>query len=184
MKMSQCLIVFFIVFSGFSYAETESRQQNAHQHGKAELAIAISKEDVIIELHSPAHNILGFEHQPKTEKQQQLLANAITRLKTTDNILIIPKSAQCKLKSVEVESPFSHKNDEIHHHEEEAHEEAHSEFEVIYQYQCGDNKHLTNVNLKPLFENFPGFEQLDVQWLSNNKQSAKTLSINNSHIDF
>jgi len=122
---------------------------------------------------------LGFEHQPKTEQQEQILLNAITLLKTADKIMEIPKSSQCQLKSVELESPFGSQHEEKHEHDHE--EDSHSEFSVIYEYQC---KHISSINLKPLFDNLPGFEHLDVQWLDENQQSAMSLSSSNSQIDF
>ena len=182
MKMSQFLIAIIIFFTGFSNAESEYRQQDVHQHGKAELSIAISKQDVIIELHSPAYNILGFEHQPKTEQQEQILVNAVTLLKTADKVVEISKSAQCLLKSVELESPFNshHKNKNEEHHGED----THNDFTVVYQYKCKQSKRLSQINFKPLFDNLPSFEHLDVQWLNENQQSAKYLNSNNSQIDF
>jgi len=190
MKVSQFLIGFIIFFTGFANAESEYRQQDAHQHGKAELSIAISKQDVLIELHSPAYNILGFEHQPTTEQQKQVLVNALTLLKTANKVVEISKSAQCLLKSVELESPYNSHQEESndpHHedeHEEHHEEDTHSDFTVVYQYQCKQRKNLRSINLKPLFDNLPSFEQLDVQWLNENHQSAKSLNSSNTRIDY
>ena len=45
----------------------------AHQHGHAELQIAIDTNSADVFLRSPAYNLLGFEHQPRTKQQHQQL---------------------------------------------------------------------------------------------------------------
>src|SRR5690606_9635182 len=43
----------------------------SHQHGQAQLQIAIDREQLELLLVSPAYNLTGFEHRPQTPEQQQ-----------------------------------------------------------------------------------------------------------------
>ena len=48
---------------------------SAHQHGHAELQVAIDGNTADVFVRSPAYNLLGFEHEPRTEQQHQQLAD-------------------------------------------------------------------------------------------------------------
>src|SRR5690554_6575787 len=48
-----------------------SDNPGAHQHGHADLQMAIDNERVDLLLLSPAYNLIGFEHKPRTDEQQQ-----------------------------------------------------------------------------------------------------------------
>nr|VFJ55483.1 MAG: Protein of unknown function (DUF2796) [Candidatus Kentron sp. FW] len=78
----------------------------AHQHGIADLDIAFSGQQIAMELHSPANNILGFEHIPKTDAEKQQLTASLSRLKKANSLFALPDAAGCKLASVEIEHPF------------------------------------------------------------------------------
>ena len=47
----------------------EHHHHDAHVHGVAHLNVALEGNDLYIELTSPAANIVGFEHDPRTQNQ-------------------------------------------------------------------------------------------------------------------
>jgi len=87
-----------------------------HVHGEAELYIAIEGNKVLLELESPADNILGFEHQPSTPQQEKQVADAMAELKTYSSLIEF-KGVECTQLSADLDSPF-----EIH--DEHAHEKS------------------------------------------------------------
>lgn len=60
-------LLFFIGVTG-AVAE-ETCHHDAHVHGVGKLNVALDGDDLIIELTSPAANIVGFEHTPENEQQ-------------------------------------------------------------------------------------------------------------------
>lgn len=68
----------------------------AHEHGVAELSVAWSEGDVIIDLISPTYNIFGFEHEPSTDEELALVAERTDAL-SEPGVLTINAEAGCDL---------------------------------------------------------------------------------------
>jgi hypothetical protein len=165
-------------------AETEHEQHEAHVHGEAQLLIAQEGDILEIAFHSPAMNIVGFEHQPKNETQTHAIETAIKTLKQPDLLFRLPSDAKCNPVTIEVESPLSkddgHKHEDKHEH---AHEkETHSDFTGHYHYKCGDISRLGQVEIE-LFKRFPGTEVIEVQSISNKGQQKIDLTPGKSSLE-
>ncbi len=185
-------IVIFTTLIGVS-TFTLAQAESAHQHGVANVNIAISKQALVIELDTPADNVLGFEHEPRTEQQKQHLSNTLLLLNRADSLFNIPGSAECKVQQVKIKNPFTHdehaedeheehdKHAEDEHEEHEEHE-THSDFEILYTYDC--QHQLSNINMAGLFKHFPNFITLKVQWVNENRQSAKTVTKKDYQVNF
>jgi hypothetical protein len=52
-------------------ASVWAHSPGAHVHGLAVLEIAIDSETIQVNLITPLHNLVGFEHPPGNEKQRQ-----------------------------------------------------------------------------------------------------------------
>lgn len=98
--------VFFIALLGFG-ASALTQAETAHQHGVGVLNIAASQHDLMLELQTPADNILGFEHSPKTDQQKQKLTSSLHLLKQADSLFYFSTQARCRLQKVETENPFA-----------------------------------------------------------------------------
>ena len=160
----------------------EQRGHEAHQHGHADLAIAWSGTDMSIELQTPAYNILGFEYVPSTAAEKELLARSITILET-EALMVLTPEADCAIVFANVETDLI----ERWHDVEGAHEEegkGHSEFEASYTLQCKKPEKLIAIDASRLFEAFPNFVAIQVQWISDRRQSAKTLTAEDSVLAF
>lgn len=179
----------------------EERHHDAHVHGVAHLNVATEGTSLHLGFTSPAANIVGFEHQPRTPKQKDSVKKATQKLKD-GSILFIPSSdAQCRLSEssvkTDIEHDADHDTDEKHEHEKdthhgkakEHHEESedeharHSEFHSEYQFVCKNPGKLTQMDVM-LFEAFPGIEHIEVQLLTGKKQSAQELTAQNHRIKF
>jgi len=207
MMYKQVVIAFCILFSNFALAETAHREHGAHQHGVAQLTIALSQHEIELELHSPAYNILGFEHAPSTEQQQQLVVKQFAALNQPADLL--NWNTACQLESTAIESPFKvkthhdeheeakhkhhdeheeaehehhdkHEEAEYEHHDE--HKETHSDIAVVYNYHCQSMP--TLLDIKGLLTHFPNFETLNVQWVSDTQQSASVLNTGKTQVQF
>lgn len=99
---------------------------NAHQHGQAELQLAMDGQLVELMALSPAHNLLGFEHEPRTEAEQEAVESALTWL--TETPLINTVSGSCSIQTSEVHYAFAGDDgDDAHHEEHGDHEHEHHE---------------------------------------------------------
>ncbi|MCU7829537.1 MAG: DUF2796 domain-containing protein [Candidatus Thiodiazotropha sp. (ex Myrtea sp. 'scaly one' KF741663)] len=147
-----------------SAAEHEHEQHEAHVHGEAQLLIAQEDDILEIEFHSPAMNIVGFEHQPKTTSQREAIEAAIVALKRPDLLFRLPSAAKCQSMTTEVESPrYDHAHEDEHEHSHA--DEAHSDFTAHYHYRCDEITQLESIEIE-LMNRFPGTEHLEVQSIS------------------
>ncbi len=120
-----------VVYSG----DSSKKQHGAHVHGEAVLNLALEGKSVLVELQTPAANILGFEHQPATAEQRNAVDRAVQMLEKHATVFQFDAGA-CRQTSLEMESPFTddgedhhddghaHKHDHSHHHDH-AHKHDH-----------------------------------------------------------
>ncbi|QEP43352.1 DUF2796 domain-containing protein [Ectothiorhodospiraceae bacterium BW-2] len=134
--------------------------QTRHQHGTAQLNLAHQEGRLWLEFISPALDIVGFEHQPRTEAQRQRVATAIEQLQQGEVLFHFTPQKSCQLTEVE------------HEHEHE-HEETHSEFQIHYHFQC----HQAPTSLRvDLFQHFPSLTEIELQAISASDQTAARLT--------
>ena len=98
---------------------------DAHEHGVASLNLVLEGERLIIELDSPAANIVGFEHMPSSAKDFAALAEARKQLLRADALFAIPDAAGCALGEVEAQSPLFEADAQAAEHEHHEHAEKH-----------------------------------------------------------
>jgi hypothetical protein len=105
-------------------AVADERELGAHEHGVAELDVALVGDALDIVLRSPAMNIVGFEHAPRTEAQKQAVADALSALRAADGILDLPGSGRCELRDAQARrvAEAAHGEDD-HDHDDPGHED-------------------------------------------------------------
>jgi hypothetical protein len=192
------------VVSTLAHGE-EFEQHGAHEHGAAKLNLAQEGNNLIIELETPAANVVGFEHPPRTEAQQMAVNKAQTQLQQGERIFLLPAGAKCQLTAATVQgeiftSPLHDNNmldgketlaESTEYHEDEDpnqeqghhHEEGHSDIDASYQFRCNNIPALTHVDVL-LFERFSGFREIQSQVISANGQQAQHLTKDSYRIMF
>ncbi len=151
----------------------EHEQHAAHVHGEARLLVAVEEKTVEMEFTSPAMNLLGFEHRPKTEEQQKQLQNVIEKLKQAELLFSLPAAANCRLTAVEVESPYDQQSgDDVEH----------TDFSAFYHYSCPGTRQVKMLMVK-LFEQFPLTETVEVQTVSSRGQKKADLQAEDNIVD-
>ena len=182
-----------------SHAEEKAgfRQEDAHVHGEAVLSVAIDGQQLLIELESPAMNIVGFEHEPNNAQQEQAITTAKASLGEVEQLFVLPAGAGCVLASSEVEWSLEddHDDHDDEHHESEAHDdehheseghddahhdehdedETHSSFHAQYAFNCSSPSALDTIGMG-LFEMFPATEEIEAQFVGPDGQGAQTLT--------
>jgi hypothetical protein len=173
-----------LCFCALATTSTAS-EQLPHQHGHARLQMAVENNSIDLILTSPAHNLLGFEHQPRTQEQKQTLENA--RQWLTTQALIAPDAGNCTVKSASMSfnaKATEQEQDHGHGHgHEESHNEAnneHSNIEVSQRLDCAGTD-LRGRFATPLTGQFPEIQNLSVEWVTNSAQGSAKLSAPNNH---
>lgn len=143
----------------------------SHQHGHAELQLAFNGDEVDLLLISPAGNMLGFEHHPRTPEQKQAADTLTDWLEETP--LINTPGSTCTVYGSTVQHEIaggSPQGDDDH-----ANEGQHADIEVTQILICpGLEK--TGVLTTQLTTRFPGLEHLDIAWAGPGGQGATRLA--------
>ena len=171
---------------------------DAHEHGSANLDIAIDGNIIEMSFESPAVNIVGFEYVTKDADQLASISNAEVNLSNFDAMFVLQGAVSCEVvlsKAKWVTEHDEHGEKEGHGHEEEqGHEEEHghedhdvelsaehAEFVGEYKLQCNDLDQLTGIKVN-LFEYFEAIEELDVQMIHSSGQNMQELNAENTQI--
>ncbi len=177
-KIITILIVFFPInnYANEDHSD-EHRQHEAHVHGAAKLSIAIDETTFFFELETPALNVLGFEHKPKTDQEKERVQEVNKLFSSHENIILIPH-INCKQTHIEIEPPYE--SEDVH--DKDGHdEEEHGEYHLSYTLSCEDISNIKDIEIK-LFDNFDGFENIEVMWIHQEKADSSNLTKDNKII--
>lgn len=155
------------------------RHHGTHEHGVAQINVAVEGDTVYIEFSSPAANIVGFEHSPSTREQKESVKESIKLLKTGEILFQLSPEARGKLTESMAETDIG----EEHHDATEHEHERHSEFEAEYRFVCEKPEKLAHIDVV-LFRFFSGIERIEVQILTGTKQTAQKLTAKENKIIF
>ncbi len=207
--LTVCILVFVFMLAAASSGTWagEQRHHDAHVHGIAHLNAAVEGTSLHLEFTSPAANIVGFEHQPRTPEQKDSVRNATEKLEDGSKLFIPSPEAQCRLSKSSVKTDIEHHDehdadaehkhehekdahhekgkdhDQEHHKEHEDEHERHSEFHSEYQFVCKNPGKLSQMDVM-LIQSFPGIEHIEVQLLTKTKQTALELTAQSHRIKF
>lgn len=173
--------------AGPGKSHREGYTHEAHVHGVAELLIALEGEQLNIELHSPAMNILGFEQRAQSSDQNAALARVRGVLAQAERLFQL-ESGHCQL--IEYEFDFGAiagqapgLDEHEQHHEVGQARARHSDIAISYSYHCEQPDSLLSF-ITDIPTLFPGVESLQVQWIVGSRQGAATLDNNHRHVHF
>lgn len=163
----------------------ETREMDAHVHGVSTLELAVEGGVVEMNLHSPGMDVLGFEYEARTDADKDAVEAAIRAMLLPENIVTLPKAAECRLTEVLAHlhaGDHDHEEDEEHEHEEDAegedhdHEEGaeHSEFHARYIFACAHPEDLTTVDL-PFFASFGNAQKIEAQYVTDAGSGAASI---------
>lgn len=178
-------------------AASPASAHGPHEHGAARLDIAVDGSNVTIDLESPLANALTFEHAPATPAQREAVQGMAATLHRADKIFIFPAAAQCRLKSVTLESEAlpaellaanavpqpAAKTEHQGHAENPGHSghadepagAEHADLDASFIFECAKPDALHGMDVD-LFSAWPALHELRVQIVSPNGQRAAELT--------
>ena len=142
----------------------------AHQHGSAQLDIAVEPRRVSIFFETPLDNLLGFERDPRTDDERQRADAAVARLRAAGQVFRIDAAAGCTLASVELQSAAL----KLGAAAEAPAPEGHADLDGRFDFDCKDGRRAAYVEVG-LFEAFKGLRRLEVQVATPKGQMKATL---------
>jgi len=145
-------------------------------------------------------NLVGFEHAPATPADEAKIAEARSQLEQPAALFGLPKAADCVVSEQQLfadcvvseqqlhgellgsaHAGYQRRDQDDDHRHEHSHAAAdehdgHSDIEASYQFDCSDPEALQALDLKRLFERFPGTEKIQVQLIGPNGQQGAELT--------
>ena len=152
---------------GHSHSHTHDHA-GAHQHGVGHLDAALEGQLLDIALTIPGADIVGFEHEPRTDNQKQALVSAHDTLSAPNDMIALPTAANCTAVEAVIESDHGAADSSDNGHQ-------HADFHIHYQFECQNPDALASVELT-LFQHFESLEQVQVQAVSEHSQVGTTLT--------
>lgn len=128
----------FCLGSAAAVAAEGFEQHAVHEHGKITLNIVLESTRLTVEFDSPAVNVVGFEHAPRTKEEVAAVATANGYLKDARSLFGFPPGAGCRATNSRLTPPHWEEDSAAGHDEHEEHEEHehHAGYEASFEFQC------------------------------------------------
>lgn len=180
-KRTTCLLAASALLSALPASLYASGNPDAHQHGHAVFQLAVSGDQVDLIFTSPAYNLLGFEHQARTEEQKARVKEIQAWLEDTP--LADTAESGCRLNETDVHSEMGGEDGEHHGDHEHDHAEergSHSDIEITQTLTCSGLEGSVEFTTF-LTDRFPELEELSVEWVWGGRQGSTRLRQGDSY---
>lgn len=167
---ASCLALLCATSMGAAADDDSFEEHHAHEHGVATLDVAIDGPQLSLQFRTPAMNLLGFEHVPRTSKDQAAVTKAAQLLREPATQFAPSPAARCQVTQVNVTSPDWTRSAE------------HSEFEAAYEFRCGQPSALRRLEVR-LFTALDHDVKLKAQVASAQAQRAVELTRSQPTLD-
>lgn len=160
-------------------ATAQGESHAAHVHGLARLAVVVDGAQLSIAFESPLHNLVGFEHAPRTAEQRETVARMMAALNAPADLFAPTSAAACSPLRIAIESPWlmgadGHDDHHDHHHDHDhdhGRDYDHADLYAEYEFHCDAPSELRGLEVG-LFAHFPGIERIQAELATPGGQSA------------
>jgi hypothetical protein len=157
----------------------EQRHAEAHVHGVAEVNIVVEGKRVVVEFHTPAEGLMGFEHEAKTDAEKKKRDTAMKIINERFNeLFVFDKQSGCKshsAKALIVRGDDHDAKEKKRGADDRKISGEHSEVQAVYQFQC-DRSPLGTKLIFGVSKLFPEIHEIKVQVLTDTKQTGITIT--------
>ncbi|WP_084420980.1 ZrgA family zinc uptake protein [Henriciella litoralis] len=140
--------------------EAGAGRLEAHEHGHANLVAAMDGDMLTVTFESPLMSVIGFEHEPETEKQVAAMEALQDSLSETANFVTLNSQAGCLPSQTETATRMTG---------------DHGELRVEHVFQCSSPERLKQVDLVMLAQ-YPDIKTVDAVFVSDTQQAAAELT--------
>ena len=176
-----------------------------HQHGVANLDIAVDPGRISLRLDIPLDNLLGFERAPRTDAERSQAEVVVKQLSDAVQMVRVDSAAGCRVSrvalvsaelglpaggaSAEPKAGHDHTHDKQHdkkhdHSHDKKHgakDSGHADLVADYEFTCTDTGKARAVTLG-LFEAFPRLRRIEVQTATPRGQLKAVLARPNGRV--
>jgi hypothetical protein len=160
------------------HEHAEHASLDAHEHGAAQLNVALEGKVLELQLQSPAMNLVGFEHAAKSAADKTKVAAVRSQLEQPLALFGL-STGDCSVSQQVLESPLFDEAADSHEHEHEhemPHDGEHSDIHALYTLDCQKPEDLQQLDLRELFKRFPATAKIQVQVIGPNGQQGSELT--------
>jgi hypothetical protein len=192
--------VCLIMLSGLAAAPADAGEK--HVHGDAALEVAVDGNRLQLGFRSPLDNLIGFEHAPRTDKQNDAVRRMAAELNKPAQQFVPTAEARCtpepvrlasevidpsllggaarpadagKFKADTARDKHGQKGDKGH--------DGHAGLEATFVFRCEQPGKLSSLEVT-LFDAFKGLKRIDVQVAGARRQAAARLTPKNRRISW
>ena len=133
---------------------------DAHVHGLSIINVVQEKNKVLFDIEMPGFDTVGFEYKAKSQKDKDLVKNALNTLKNPVNLFSIPSAANCKM---------------LNNSSTILEEKNHTEFRAKYEYNCSNITKFSSITFN-IFDSFKNSKDLELNIIG--KKSTSKHKIN------
>lgn len=141
-----------------------------HEHGVVKLDVAVEPGRVTLLMESPLANLVGFERAPRSDAERQRVDAALNILNAAATLFKIDPAAGCTPGPVELNAAALGDGKPA----AAPAEAGHADLDASYSFKC--KKVVPAFVDIGLFAAFPGVQRIDVQLITGNAQSKRTLT--------
>ncbi|WP_306602747.1 DUF2796 domain-containing protein [Azonexus sp.] len=152
-----------------SLLPTLALAQHAHSHGVGRLDIVVEKNQLILALEIPQHDLVGFERAPKNAREQLTVQAVLEKLKDPARLFVPTAAAQCALLEQKIDAPLLSGGQAA---------DGHGDVEARYVYACAKPEALNDVQVKALNE-FKRVRSLTLSFAGPKGQKAGKVDMRN-----
>lgn len=138
----------------------------AHQHGVAQLKVAVEGATLSILLESPLDNLLGFERAPRNPTERAAATALLSRLRAGEGLFVPTQGAGCRLTAASVSAPVL---------EGDRAADGHADLTGEWRYTCAAPDKLTGLRVR-LFNDYPRLKRIEAVVVSPRGQRAARLT--------
>ncbi len=139
----------------------------AHVHGAGKMQVVVDGNELSIRIEAPLHDLVGFEHAPRSDRQRSAARQALDRFNQGETLFTPSSAAQCRLGSTRVEAPVLQGGQDTG--------DGHADLVAEYRFSCAQPARLTGMEVQ-LATHFPGLRRIDAEVVSARGQQATRLT--------
>lgn len=149
-----------------------------HEHGLAQVDIAVDAQRITVTLETPLQNLLGFERAPRSDAERRAVADLAARLRNASTLFRIDAGGACRAGQVELQStalgwgaaaapagPPARRKDA---------DDAHADLDASFEFNCASAARAGHIDLG-LFDAFARLSRIEVQLATSKGQTRSTL---------
>lgn len=172
-KITHTFLFLLLSANAIISANAGPHSHEAHEHGVAQLTLAIEGNVLAIEFESPAANLVGFEHKARTQEEIKQVKQAKDILNSPEALFsFIGTNCIAQKTTADVSGVKGDAHNEHKHHD---HPKNHSEITANYLFNCKNSSQLTSLSIA-LFEKFNGIKIINATWITDTEQRAEKLN--------